>query len=156
MMGPVDPALRAALHQRFPELYAAEGELDANGVVVPADQHVALATVLKEQGFTLYVSVIGTHFPAETGDTYEVATVLRNPKTARPFWWRVRLDADPKLPTLYDLFAGADWQEREQFDLVGVQFVGHPDLRRLMLSEDWDGFPLRKSYAINTPHTPWR
>lgn len=157
MMGPLDPALREALAAQFPEVFAAEGDLDPNGVVVPAEHHVALARTLKESfGFTLYVSVIATNFPTPDGETYEVATVLRNPTTAQPFWWRVRLGADPQLPTLYALFAGADWQEREQYDLVGVTFVDHPDMRRLMLSEDWEGFPLRKSYAIDTPHTPWR
>ena len=157
MMGPVDPALRAALHHQFPEVFAAEGDLDPNGVTVPAASHVALARALKEQhGFTLYVSVIATHFATAEGDAFEVATVLRNPTTAALFWWRVRLGADPEIPSLYELFAGADWQEREQFDLVGVRFVGHPDLRRLMLPEDWQGYPLRKSYAIDTPHPPWR
>ena len=157
MMGPVDPALREALAKQFPDVFAAEGDLDPNGVVVPAALHVALAKTLKESfGFTLYVSVIATNFPTAEGETYEVATVLRGGGVAQPFWWRVRLGADPQLATLYPLFAGADWQEREQFDLVGVNFVDHPDMRRLMLSEDWEGFPLRKSYAIDTPHTPWR
>ena len=70
--------------------------------------------------------------------------------------WRVKLGADGTIATLFPLFAGADWQEREQFDLVGVQFSGHPDLRRLMLPDDWEGHPLRKEYAIDTPHPPWR
>ena len=60
------------------------------------------------------------------------------------------------VPRLYPLFAGADWQEREQYDLVGVIFEGHPDLRRLMMPEDWDGHPLRKDYAIDTRVAPWR
>ena len=54
------------------------------------------------------------------------------------------------------MVTGADWQEREQYDLVGVRFDGHPDLRRLMLSEDWQGHPLRKDYAIDTKVHPWR
>jgi NADH:ubiquinone oxidoreductase subunit C len=157
MMGPIEPRLREALTQRFPEVFPAEGELDQNGVLVPAHHHVALARLLKEEfGFTLYVSVIATHFPLPEGDTFEVATVLRHPRGAALFWWRVPLGADPEIPTLYELFVGADWQEREQFDLVGVKFVGHPDPRRLMLPEDWEGYPLRKNYAINTPHAPWR
>ena len=52
----------------------------------------------------------------------------------------------PALPTLADLWANADWNEREVFDLFGVVFHNHPDLRRLMMPEDWIGHPLRKDY----------
>ena len=70
--------------------------------------------------------------------------------------WRVKLGKDESIPTLFPLFEGADWQEREQYDLVGVVFSEHPDLRRLMMPEDWPGYPLQKEYAIDTPHAPWR
>ena len=69
---------------------------------------------------------------------------------------RVRVELDQSVPTLFPLFAGADWQEREQYDLVGVRFAEHPDLRRLMMPEDWEGHPLRKDYAIETACPPWR
>jgi NADH-quinone oxidoreductase subunit C len=63
---------------------------------------------------------------------------------------------DQSLPSFASIWAGADWQEREQYDLLGVRFEGHPDLRRIMLPEDWEGHPLRKDYAIDTPCEPWR
>lgn len=52
----------------------------------------------------------------------------------------------PKISTVSTVWSAANWQERECFDLFGVQFEGHPDLRRLLLPEDWVGYPLRKDY----------
>lgn len=52
----------------------------------------------------------------------------------------------PSLPSLASIWANADWNEREVFDLFGVVFHDHPDLRRLMMPEDWEGFPLRRDY----------
>jgi NADH-quinone oxidoreductase subunit C len=54
---------------------------------------------------------------------------------------------DPNVPTLEGVFAGMDWHERECFDLIGITFTGHHDLKRILLPTDWDGHPLRKDYA---------
>jgi len=62
----------------------------------------------------------------------------------------------PHCPTLTGIYRGADWMERECYDLLGVIFDGHPDLRRILLPQDWEGHPLRKDYAVDTPHTPYR
>ncbi len=162
----LDADTRARLAASFPDTFPADGELDPDGPLVPAARHVELAALLKELGFTLYVTVVASHWPeaAPTKKTeghpefFEVATVLRRPTRgdSPAVCWRVRLEPGEPCPTLYPLFAGADWQEREQFDLVGVRFSDHPDLRRLMLPEDWQGHPLQKDYAIDTPHAPWR
>ncbi|NOY89962.1 MAG: NADH-quinone oxidoreductase subunit C [Deltaproteobacteria bacterium] len=133
--------------------------------LIEAVDHHRLAEVLKERGYTLYVFVVASHRPGVEGAEdaltaagyIELATGLRSPtENSQLAIWRVRVGLDEQLATLVDLFAGADWQEREQFDLVGVRFAGHPDPRRLMLPEDWEGHPLRRDYAINTPHPPWR
>lgn len=55
---------------------------------------------------------------------------------------------EPVIPSVTQLWAAADWQEREAYDLLGVTFDGHPDLRRILLSDDWEGHPLRKDYVF--------
>ncbi len=164
-----DPALTA--EQRFVSLLrerfglAVDAEPPPEGFVLAREQHVELARTLKALGYTSYLYVVASHWLATAAkgavpadpEHYEVATGLRTvgagTHVAR---WRVRLEMDQPLDSLVPLFAGADWQEREQYDLLGVVFAGHPDLRRLMMPEEWVGHPLRKDYAIETGHLPWR
>ena len=70
---------------------------------------------------------------------------------------RTRLAAGAdRCPTLTGVWLGADWMERECWDMFGVRFEGHPDHRRILLGEDWEGHPLRKDYAVDKPHAPYR
>ena len=61
-----------------------------------------------------------------------------------------------RCASLTGLYRGADWMERECYDLLGVVFEGHPDLRRILLGQDWEGHPLRKDYAHDMPQAPYR
>jgi NADH-quinone oxidoreductase subunit C len=55
---------------------------------------------------------------------------------------------DPHVPSVVDLWAAADWNEREAYDMFGIVFDGHPDLRRILCADDWEGYPLRKDYVF--------
>jgi NADH-quinone oxidoreductase subunit C len=157
-------ALEAKLAVLLKDKFGVEQLDPANGgPVVPRAYHFELAKALKELGFTFYVTVAASHWPAaktkegETPEFFEVATVLRSVGAGSlQVSWRVKLAPGEELDSLVPLFAGADWQEREQFDLVGVRFTGHPDLRRLMMPDEWEGHPLRRDYAIDTRCAPWR
>jgi NADH-quinone oxidoreductase subunit C len=58
--------------------------------------------------------------------------------------------------SLTPIYRGANWMERECFDMFGIHFDNHPDLRRILLEDGWEGHPLLKSYAVDTPHPPYR
>jgi NADH-quinone oxidoreductase subunit C len=145
------------------EQFAATASPLGGPPTIPVDRHVELARVLRdEHQYRIFGFVVAAHFP-KTGDDDAGAEVIRTAyglrsvgRDTRLASWQVCVKVGESIPTLVPLFAGADWQEREQFDLVGVRFEGHPDLRRLMLSEDWQGHPLRKDYAIETKVHPWR
>lgn len=127
--------------------------------VVPTARHLALARRLKSLGYKLFLYVVATHFPAkgDAPERFEVAYALRSVgEGSRVASWRLKLNAEEPAPSLVGVFAGADWQEREQYDLLGVRFDGHPDLRRIMLPEGWEGHPLRKEYPSDASAPPWR
>ena len=69
-------------------------------------------------------------------------------KLLLPRWKGNKAGELPEVPSLVSIWPAADWHEREVFDLSGVMFVGHPDLRRILLSDDWVGHPLRKDYEF--------
>jgi NADH-quinone oxidoreductase subunit C len=63
--------------------------------------------------------------------------------------WKDNIEGQlPEVPSVTSVWPAADWHERETYDLVGIRFIGHPDLRRILLAEDWEGHPLRKDYIF--------
>jgi NADH-quinone oxidoreductase subunit C len=71
------------------------------------------------------------------------------PAPARRLRVKVRVaGADPRMPSITSVYPSANWLEREVFDLFGVSFDGHPDLRRILMPDEWDGHPARKDYAV--------
>jgi NADH-quinone oxidoreductase subunit B/C/D len=171
---PVEPseAVAGRAEPGGPDLPAVLAELgvtltgESGPPLVPVARHVDVAARLKARGYCQFVSVVATHWVPATGrkgkapdepEHYEVTTLLRTVGAgSRIATWTVRLAPGEPIPSLFKLFAGADWQEREQYDLVGVVFADHPDLRRLMMPENYDRFPLRRDLPANLPYAPWR
>ncbi|MDA8098461.1 MAG: NADH-quinone oxidoreductase subunit C [Nitrospiraceae bacterium] len=88
-------------------------------------------------------------YPADKGPRFEVVYNM----ISTSFRHRIRLKArvsgdNPRIDTVTPVWATANWHERETYDLMGIVFNGHPDLRRILLPEDWVGHPLRKEYPL--------
>jgi NADH-quinone oxidoreductase subunit C len=104
-----------------------------------------------ELGFTVLVDAVPVdRFPREP--RYEMSYLLLNPGTGGPAS-RLRVKAqvpgdDPRAPSVSQVWRSANWAEREAYDLFGLRFDGHPDLRRILMPDDWEGFPLRKDYPV--------
>ncbi|MCI0469768.1 MAG: NADH-quinone oxidoreductase subunit C [Nitrospirae bacterium] len=64
-------------------------------------------------------------------------------------------EIDCRIKSVTSLWAGANWHERECFDMFGIVFEEHPDLRRILMPEDWEGYPLRKDYPVKGPEKEW-
>ena len=88
-------------------------------------------------------------YPGNTGLRFEVVYNLISIEYRHRIRFKVRVpEEDPRVDTVSSIWQTANWHERETFDLMGIKFDGHPDLRRILLPEDWEGHPLRKEYPL--------
>ena len=101
-----------------------------------------------EVPFAMLTGVAGLHF-LEGEYEHEVVWLLYSLAKNRRIQLKVRLRPGEGVASLTPLWTGANWPEREQYDLVGIRFEGHPDLRRLLMYEEFSGHPLRKDYPVN-------
>lgn len=145
---PIVRKLRALDPQAVAEARAFRGELT---IVVPRQHLRRAADFLRgdpDLRFTFLSDITGVdHFPMEPRFelNYHVLSLSRREKLRL----KVRIaGSDPAVESVISVWPGADWHEREVFDLFGVRFEGHPDLRRILMPEDWEGYPLRKDYPV--------
>lgn len=121
-------------------------------VVVPVEQIHQLLRFAKEQlGFDMLADVTCVDYLHYRGaaDRYGLVYVLTNTQTNERLIVRTFVnDPEPTVPTVVDLWEAANWLEREVWDLFGIRFSGHPDLRRIVLPPEFTAHPLRKDYPL--------
>jgi NADH-quinone oxidoreductase subunit C len=125
---------------------------DNRRVIVPAEQLFEFMKVLKEQcGFDLLAELGGIdylHYP-DARDRYGIVYSLVNTTTGLRILVKTHVnDPEPSVASVVPLWNGANWMEREVYDMYGIVFTGHPDLRRILMPEEFTQFPLRKDYPL--------
>ncbi|MDR7419720.1 MAG: NADH-quinone oxidoreductase subunit C [Armatimonadota bacterium] len=123
------------------------------GAYIPAERLLEICQVLRgdpeyQMDYCSFVTAVDR--PAEGG--IDVVYHLFSLATHEGLLLKVRVPREaPRVPSVVSIWLGADWHERETYDLFGVVFDGHPDLRRIMMTDDWQGHPLRKDYVYEEP-----
>ena len=134
---------------------------DATIERVDVTQIRARLEALKAEGYTMLLDLGAVDYPQRTPRfdvVYHLLKLHRNADrvevVGRPQRYRILCGVDASnvhVPTATDLWKSADWAEREVFDLFGLVFDGHPDLRRIQMPNEWEGHPLRKDYPLRGP-----
>ena len=144
-------AIHEKLVARFGEKIAGEGLAAASPFAVVAPEAIAeVALFCKSDprlAFDNLMCLSGVDYPKENPPRMEVAYHLYSYVHLHTFALKVLLPREnPALPTVEGVWGVANWHERECFDLLGIVFLGHSDLRRILLPDDWEGHPLRKDW----------
>jgi NADH-quinone oxidoreductase subunit C len=120
-------------------------------VQVGAAVLLPIMTRLRAAGMDMLIDVTAVdllEFPGAT-DRYRVVYQLLNSESGARLEVRTHVnDPEPKVPTMTSVWASANWMEREAYDMFGIEFVGHPNLKRLLLPDEFASFPLRKDYPM--------
>jgi NADH-quinone oxidoreductase subunit C len=107
----------------------------------------------KELVYNFLMDLTSVDYP-ECQDRFAVVYHLYSLQYNRRLRLKVRVGGDnPSIESVTPVWKSANWMEREVYDLMGVHFRGHPDLRRIVLPDDWEGHPLRKDYPLRGPET---
>lgn len=155
---PNTPDTRRDVEQLIRELELHTDDAAEPTVVVEPGDLRRVALQLKERGFML-LDCVGLDYLAYTEARPKRFAVLYNvyhPRDHRRLFLRVWLDDAQPCPSLYPVWKAANYIERETYDLMGIEFEGHPDLRKVLTPDDLEGHPLRKDFPIGETPTLFR
>jgi len=141
-------------------IYGAVASLSRGQLVVHPDRarYLDVVRALVDDGYQMCVDLCGVDYLTHVGRTlpdgvalerFEIVVNLLSFVDTRRIRLRVQVpEADATIASLFELHPGTEAQERETYDMFGIVFVGHPDLTRILMPDDWEGHPLRKDYGI--------
>jgi NADH-quinone oxidoreductase subunit C len=146
-------SIRERLSQQFGEKIAAwEETFGMLSFTIQADHNLKALTFLyddAELGFQFLTDITGVHYPDREGQelavVYHLHNLVKNVRIRMKIYVPV---SKPDVYTATGLFSGANWMERETYDFFGINFIGHPDLRRVLNVDEMDYFPLRKEFPL--------
>lgn len=132
-----------------------ESYLSQNFISVSPQFLMALVTHLRDnEEFDFLVDLTAVDYPKEAA-RFELVYILYSFPRNERVRLKTRIAETEAAPSITSLFAAANWLEREAFDMFGIPFAGHPNLKRILLPDEWQGFPLRKEASIIGMDNDW-
>jgi NADH-quinone oxidoreductase subunit C len=147
----IEPPTKAALSAAFPAIAWSEFRNDTRAVVPRDELYLVLETLRDRHRFDLLVDITCVDYLnyRAAQDRFGLVHLLCSTETNERLTLRTFVNPpDPSVPSAVPLWEGANWLEREVWDMFGIQFEGHPDLRRILMPEEFTAFPLRKDYPM--------
>ena len=138
----------SALEESFGDRVTVSESLGQTVVQLPAAEIVSVVTFLKSRGFNMLIDITAVD---RLGREPRFDVVYHLYHLELKDWLRLKVQVGgdaPSVPSIAHVYAAADWAERECYDMFGIRFRGHPDLKRILMPDDWEGSPLRKDYPL--------
>ena len=155
---PTLPPPLDGLAEAFPDAIFEASVAGQNVARVDASHLVEFAQAARDAGFEMFVDVTAVdYYRQRPGPRYDIVVGLLSLQHNTRLRIRVAVDGEiPAAPSITGVYPGANFYEREVYDLFGIDFTGHPDLTRIMLPDDWEGHPLRKDTPVGSVPVQFR
>ena len=150
------PLVEALTTKFGAEIVKAYSFIGQNQIVIKKDRVVEIMTFLRDNTimpFTYLADETAVHWPKE--EEFELVYIMYSFEKNEYLRVKSRIKEYEQIESVVSVWSTANWLEREVWDMFGVRYANHPDLRRILLPDDWNGFPLRKDYNIRLQDVEW-
>ncbi|MDY7082742.1 MAG: NADH-quinone oxidoreductase subunit C, partial [Halobacteria archaeon] len=145
--------LEETIEEKFPDaVLDIEEHHNAPAIIANASRVDEVVSVLKQNGYNHLSSISAVEYENRFESVYHLRRITDDPEDFDEINVVAMTDKDePEVKTVSHVFKGANWHEREAYDLMGIRYNDHPDMRRILLPETWKGHPLREDYDVDQP-----